>query len=46
VFDLVPLTGARREVTDMDRHLQNIGQVLQRYFPQTTTATVAPARRR
>ena len=43
MFDFVPLTGAWRKVTHVDRHLQNIGQVLQCYFPQTTTATVAPA---
>jgi hypothetical protein len=43
VLDLVPLAGAGRKVTDLDRHLQPLRQVLQRHLPQAGPAGVAAA---
>src|SRR5947209_5538982 len=41
MFDLVPFTGPRRKVTNMNWHVQPCREILQGHFPQTTTTTVA-----
>ena len=43
MFDLVPLAGSRRKVTNMERKTEIVGQILQRNFPQSITAAVAAA---
>lgn len=43
MFALVPFTGARREMTNMDRNPQLVGQFLQRHFPRAGAAAVAAA---
>ena len=41
MLDLVPLAGSRREMTDGNRDLQFIGQVLDLGFPQTQPGSIA-----
>src|SRR6516164_5422031 len=41
VLDLVPFARAWREVTHMNRHLQPIGESLERHLPEAATAAVA-----
>ena len=41
MLDLVPLAGARRKMTDMNRHAQIDGHFMERDFPHATTAAVA-----
>ena len=43
VLNLVPLTRPRGEVTYVDGHLQLGGQLIQRHFPQATSASIATA---
>ena len=43
MLDLVPLAGARREVADLQRQAQVVGQLLQRHLPQPAAAAVAAA---
>ena len=43
VFDLVPLAGARREVTDLHRESEFISQMLQLQTPQGYAVSVAAA---
>ncbi len=40
MLDLVPLAGARREVTDLDRHPCLVGQALQLDLPQARRIAV------
>src|SRR5450755_3022871 len=43
MLDLVPLAGAGRKVTDRQRQLDVVSQLLQGNFPQTSARAVAPA---
>src|ERR1035438_9205262 len=43
VLDLIPFAGARRKMTNMNRHAQIHRQVMQRHFPQAATTAVAAA---
>jgi hypothetical protein len=41
VLDLVPLAGAGREVTDVDRHVEVVGDALQLVLPHVRPVAVA-----
>jgi hypothetical protein len=41
MFDLVPLAGARREVTDMDGHVEFFSKLLDLDFPEAYAAAIA-----
>lgn len=42
VFDLIPLRGTRREVTDMDRQSKHVSEPLDLGLPEPDLADVAP----
>src|SRR5712691_10901700 len=43
MLDLIPLTGPRRKVPDVDHHPDLIGELLDFYFPQPIATGIAPS---
>jgi len=42
MFDLIPLTGPRRKVPDVDRDPDLIGELLEFHFPQPIATSITP----